>query len=174
MRKTGSLVWLVCGVLACACSSSSSHKDASLYDAGAKADARSDVEEGDASANEVEGSEVGTGEVGANDAAAGDTNVQAAVITIASGMLFATPNLVVPAGTAITVHNQDSVPHTVTSETAPNAFQPSGAFDTGVIRGGGSATITLPVDALAGTVFYYYCSIHTSLMAPPNGTITIR
>jgi plastocyanin len=180
MRKTGRLVWLVCGVFACACSSSSSRKDASIFDGGARDHARNDGAEFDGGESEVGESEVGTGEVGAGevgaggDAAAEDANIQSAVITITSGLLFATPSLVVPAGTTITVQNQDTVPHTVTSETAPNTFQPSGAFDTGVIPGGGSATITLPADAMAGTIFYFYCSIHASLMVPPNGTITIR
>jgi hypothetical protein len=62
----------------------------------------------------------------------------------------------------------------VTSEGAPNGFSPSGTFDTGVIPGGGNATITIPADAISGTIYYYYCAIHTSLMAPPNGTITVQ
>jgi plastocyanin len=89
-------------------------------------------------------------------------------------MRFANPDMVVQAGATITVQNQDTLPHTVTSEAAPNAFQPSGAFDTGVIAGGGSATFTIPASAVSGTVLYYYCAIHTALMSPPNGMITVQ
>lgn len=108
------------------------------------------------------------------DSAAGENNAQAAVLTIASGMRFPTANLVVPGGTTVTVENHDSLPHTVTSETAPNDFRPSGVFDTGIVAAGGSATIVIPGNALAGTVYYYYCSIHTSAMVPPNGMITVQ
>lgn len=164
MRKTGSLVgWLVCGVFACACgSSSTSHKDAGPFGR-------------DSGAEDVLGGEVAAlGDAGGGPTTGVEVGAQAVVLTIGNGMAFTTPNLVVLAGTVITVQNQDSVPHTVTSEAAPNAFSPSGAFDTGVLPAGGSATITIPAGAASGTIFYYYCGIHTAMMSPPNGTITIQ
>lgn len=163
MRKTGTLVsWLVGGILACACSSSTSRKDATPI-------------VGDSGASEVAvGDTAGPSDTAGGTVTGPEVGVQTAVLTIGSGMSFATPSLTVPAGTIISVQNQDNLPHTVTSEAAPDAFSPSGAFDTGVILGGGSGTITIPANAVSGTVYYYYCSIHRSSMAPPNGTITIQ
>lgn len=103
-----------------------------------------------------------------------DGGAQALVLTIGSGMRFMTPSLVVPAGTSITVRNEDSLPHTVTSETAPDAFTPSGQFDTGIIAAGQTATIAIPADAVPGTVYYYYCTLHRSAMTPANGMITVQ
>ncbi len=104
----------------------------------------------------------------------GSDAVEGATLMIASGMRFATASLTVPAGTAIAVRNEDSLPHTVTSESAPNAFAPSGVFDTGTIAAGGTATITIPASAASGTVYYYYCSIHKSGMVPAHGMIMVQ
>lgn len=178
MRKTGTLVsWLVGGILVCACSSSKTHKDAGdsgTHDGAMSEVGESEVGEGEVGEGEVGASEVGGNEVGGVEAGAADAGVQAVMLTIGSGMRFTTPALVVPAGTTIMVENQDSVPHTVTSETAPDAFNASGAFDTGIITRGGTATITIPANTPSGTVYYYYCSIHTAVMSPPNGTITVQ
>ncbi len=106
--------------------------------------------------------------------AAASNDAQAQVLMIASGMRFATPSMTVPAGTAITVRNEDSLPHTVTSESAPGAFTPDGMFNTGNIAPGGTATIMIPASTAPGTVLYYYCVIHTSLMVPADGMITVQ
>src|SRR5512138_1052517 len=92
-----------------------------------------------------------------------------------NGMAFSPLNLHAPAGATVTVLNDDSVPHSVTSESAPNAFTPGAvagiSFETG--RFTGNRSFTLPADAKEGTAIPYYCSVHTSTMATPNGTITI-
>jgi hypothetical protein len=44
--------------------------------------------------------------------------------------------------------------------------------DTGLIPGGGTATITIPATAPSGTVIPFFCKVHTTMM--PQGTITIQ
>lgn len=70
---------------------------------------------------------------------------------------FAPQAVTVPAGTTITWTNKDSAPHTATSA--------DGAFDTGTLKQGQSATITF---SKAGT-FNDLCSIHPFM----KGTITV-
>lgn len=95
-------------------------------------------------------------------------------ITI-SGMAFSPLDLHVPAGATVTVVNRDGILHSVTSEAAPNAFTPGPvggiAFDTGQFTG--QRTFSIPANAATGTVVPYYCTSHLSMMATPNGTITI-
>lgn len=158
MGKMRMIAWLVCGSgILCSCGST-----ALSTDAGTENDAATGM---GAMTDAATTSDASTG----NDATA-----QSAVLMISSGLRFATPSLVVAAGASVTIENQDSLPHTVTSEAAPNAFTPSGDFDTGPIAAGKTATITIPATATSGTVFYYYCSIHASLMSPANGTITVQ
>ena len=71
---------------------------------------------------------------------------------------FVPANATITAGGSITWQNADGVGHTATSNT--------GAFNTGVIAGGGSSTVTF---AAAGT-FAYHCAIHPSMV----GTITVQ
>src|SRR6266568_3463846 len=92
-----------------------------------------------------------------------------------SGMSFSPLNLQVSPGDTITVHNRDAMPHSVTSEAAPNAFTPGAvagvSFDTGLFQG--DATFVIPASATVGTVIPYYCKSHTSTMATPNGEIDV-
>ncbi len=94
---------------------------------------------------------------------------------VISGMAFSPLNLHVPPGGTVTVLNDDSTAHSVTSESAPNAFTPGSvagiSFDTGPFTGNHS--FTLPADAKNGTAIPYYCTVHKSAMATPTGTITI-
>jgi len=71
---------------------------------------------------------------------------------------FAPMQLSVSAGTAVTWHNADEEPHTVTSDT--------GAFRSGAIDGGGSYTFKF---AKVGT-YKYLCSIHPQMV----GTIVVK
>ena len=94
-----------------------------------------------------------------------------------SGMSFSPLNLEAPPGATITVLNRDSMAHSVTQQTAAGAFVPGAPagttpFDTGLFTG--SKSFALPAGLADGTVLYYYCTSHTSLMTTPNGTITIR
>jgi plastocyanin len=95
-------------------------------------------------------------------------------ITI-SNLSFSPLNLHVPPGGTVTVVNQDSVVHSVTSEASPNAFtngSVSGiAFDTGLFTG--TRTFTIPANAPTGAVVPYFCMNHRGMMNTPNGSITI-
>jgi len=98
-------------------------------------------------------------------------------ITI-SGMAFPVATLEAPAGATITVVNQSAMGHTVTQEAALDAFTLGSLpgttpFDTGLFPAG-TRTFPLPTGLADGTVLYYYCRTHTSLMVPSTGTITIR
>ena len=78
-------------------------------------------------------------------------------ITIAN-FAFSPAKLTVHPGTTVTVVNNDTTTHTLTAS--------GGAFDTGPINPGKSATITVP--ATAGT-YPYVCTIHASML----GTLTV-
>ena len=97
---------------------------------------------------------------------------------IVADMAFPTATLEAPAGATITVVNQSSMGHTVAQEAARDDFTlgaPAGTtpFDTGLFAAG-TRTFSLPTGLADGTVLYYYCRTHTSLMVPSTGTITIR
>ncbi|WP_063774263.1 cupredoxin domain-containing protein [Streptacidiphilus rugosus] len=72
---------------------------------------------------------------------------------------FSPTNLTVHPGENITVINHDSTTHTLTARSG-------GAFDTGAINPGKSATFTAPTAAGA---YPYVCSIHASM----HGTLTV-
>ena len=78
----------------------------------------------------------------------------------------------------ITVTNSDGFPHTVTSEAADDDFSPGAvngvSFDTGFLGGGASIQLTIPADAPSGTVIPFYCQVHTTMMNPANGHVTVR
>ena len=96
------------------------------------------------------------------------------LITI-SGLAFDPPSLQVTPGTVVTVRNLDGMPHSVTSEASVNAFRFGAvagiSFDTGAFMG--DKTFTIPTTATAGTVVPYFCTVHTSTMATPNGQIEV-
>ncbi len=94
-------------------------------------------------------------------------------ITI-SAMSFSPTALNALAGDTITVINDDTTTHTVTSESSPSLFDNSGTFDTGNISPSGTTTFRIPDSATLGTIYYFYCNQHKSLMSTPNGTITIQ
>ena len=75
-------------------------------------------------------------------------------------------NFTVAPGATVTVQNNDSVPHSLTSESAMDNFTLGGVngvmFDTGIILAGGNATITIPANAPSGTVIPFFCKVHTS------------
>ena len=116
------------------------------------------------------------------------------------GMAFAPLDMTVDAGTVISIVNQDSMAHTVTSEASDNAFAPGAvagvSFDSGQVQptttspapqpGPGpygyarveqpltGTSITIPANAPSGTVIPYYCQNHLGTMATPNGHITVH
>jgi plastocyanin len=66
--------------------------------------------------------------------------------------------LTVAAGSDVTVANQDTLPHTVTSGTSPTDPNSAQLFDTSLINGGESATLSL-AQVSAGQ-YDYYCMVH--------------
>jgi len=77
----------------------------------------------------------------------------------------------------ITLVNNDTMPHSVTSEANAGDYSPGApsgvtAFDTGPFHG--TTTFTLSTTALDGTVIPFYCSVHKASMATPTGTITVQ
>ena len=66
--------------------------------------------------------------------------------------------LTVAAGSDITVTNQDTVPHTVTSGTGPTDPNSAQFFDTSLINSGESATLSLA--QVAAGQYDYYCMVH--------------
>jgi plastocyanin len=66
--------------------------------------------------------------------------------------------LTVAAGSDVTVANQDTLPHTVTSGTSPTDPNSAQMFDTSLINGGESATLSLA--QVAAGQYDYYCMVH--------------
>src|SRR5215207_7315324 len=70
-------------------------------------------------------------------------------------------------GDEVTVVNQDTVPHTVTSGTGATDPNSAKSFDTSIINGGESATISLA--QVEPGQYDYYCMIHPYM----TGKITV-
>jgi plastocyanin len=66
--------------------------------------------------------------------------------------------LTVAAGSDVTVMNQDTLPHTVTSGTGPQDPNSGQTFDTSLINGGESATLSLA--QVAAGPYDYHCMVH--------------
>jgi plastocyanin len=92
-----------------------------------------------------------------------------------ANLRFSPLDLKAPPGATVTVLNDDSMEHSVTSEATVGAFTPGAvagvSFDTGAFTG--DTTFVLPANAPNGTVIPYFCTVHTSTMATPNGSITV-
>jgi len=80
-------------------------------------------------------------------------------VTIMNFKFDPTP-LTIPVGTTVTWTNQDTAPHTATSDPG-SAF----VFDTGMLQKGQSGKITFNT---AGT-FTYFCTVHPNM----HGTVTV-
>ena len=66
--------------------------------------------------------------------------------------------LTVAAGSDVTVMNQDTLPHTVTSGASPQDPTAGQTFDTSLINGGESATLSLA--QVAAGPYDYHCMVH--------------
>ena len=98
---------------------------------------------------------------GATTGAATATSSAAAADTIViKNFSFSPATLTVAPGTKVTVTNEDSVTHTLTSTASPHAF------DTGDIASGSTVTFTAP--SAAGS-YTYICTIHTYM----HGKLTV-
>ncbi len=76
--------------------------------------------------------------------------------------------LTAAAGSDVTVTNQDTVPHTVTSGTGPTDPNSAQLFDTSLINGGESATLSLA--QVAAGQYGYYCLVHPYM----TGSIVVQ
>ena len=74
--------------------------------------------------------------------------------------------LTASAGAEVTVVNQDTLPHTVTSGTGPQDPESAQLFDTSLINGGESATLSL-AQATPGQ-HDYYCIVHPFMTGKIN------
>jgi plastocyanin len=94
-------------------------------------------------------------------------------ITI-SNLTFSPQNLNATPGSTVTVQNNDSMGHSVTSTSTAGVYTPGAvagiSFDTGVFTG--TATFSIPANATVGTVIPYFCTSHTTRMAQAQITIT--
>ncbi len=97
---------------------------------------------------------LGLGVVNGASAGASTARAKSPSVTI-KGLAFSPKTLTVKAGSKVTVKNKDGTTHTFTAN--------KGAFDTGDIDGGSSATITVKKP---GT-YAYHCNIHNFM----KGTI---
>lgn len=94
------------------------------------------------------------------------------VIVIGSGNIFATPDIEAPSEGVITIINNDDSPHSITSQSAEDAFDDTGDFDVAV-PSESVQILTLPM-AAPGDVFFYYDKFFEDGMNPANGMITIE
>src|ERR687895_122850 len=76
--------------------------------------------------------------------------------------------LTVAAGSEVTVTNDDTLPHTVTSGTSPTDPNSAQSFDTSLINGGESATLSLA--QVAAGQYGYYCMVHPYM----TGSIVVQ
>jgi len=124
------------------------------------------------------GGVAGAGGVGGATDAGSDgvvTTASAVDVTIMSFMYMPDQFTVAPGGT-VTVHNNDSVPHSLTSESAAGNYTLGAVagvtFDTGIIPAGASASFTIPATAPSGTMIPFFCKVHTNTMQ--QGMITVQ
>lgn len=87
---------------------------------------------------------------------------------------FVPAEITAAAGKIIYFYNNDSTPHHILSESAPDLFDDTEALDSGIIDEGDTRFITVPDTAIAGDMFYFYCDFTNNVMTTPNGTITVE
>ena len=126
-----------------------------------------------------------TGETGSSNQTAGSSNQTAetagaapgggaVTLTILAGSsIQGSPDydpdeLTVAAGSEVTVTNDDTLPHTVTSGTSPTDPNSAQSFDTSLINGGESATLSLA--QVAAGQYDYYCMVHPYM----TGSIVVQ
>ena len=126
-----------------------------------------------------------TGEIGSSNQTAGSSNQTAETAGTATGggavtltilegsSIQGSPDydpdeLTVAAGSEVTVVNQDTLPHTVTSGTSPTDPNSAQSFDTSLINGGESATLSLA--QVAAGQYGYYCLVHPYM----TGSIVVQ
>ncbi len=108
-----------------------------------------------------------TGQEEATDGEAATTAAGPTLIILEGSAVQGNPDydpeeLTVSVGDEITVVNEDTVPHTVTSGTGPQDETSGQAFDTGILDVGASDTLSF-ADVAPGE-YDYYCIVHPYMM----------
>ena len=109
-----------------------------------------------------------TGETGSGTTAGGPTINILEGASIQGSPDYDPEELTASAGAEVTVVNQDTLPHTVTSGTSPQDPESAQLFDTSLINGGESATLSLA--QVAAGQYDYYCIVHPFM----TGKITVQ
>jgi plastocyanin len=118
--------------------------------------------------NQTAGGGNQTGATGGGGGAAGGPTINILEGAAVQGSPDYDPeDLTAKKGDEVTVVNQDTVPHTVTSGTGSSDPNSAKSFDTSIINGGESATISLA--QVEPGQYDYYCMIHPYM----NGKITV-
>src|ERR671915_498721 len=102
-----------------------------------------------------------TGEKGGGAAAPGGGALALTIIegsAIQGSLDYDPDELTAAAGSEVTVVNQDTLPHTVTSGTSPQDPNSAQLFDTSLINGGESGTLSLA--QVTPGQYDYYCMVH--------------
>ncbi|WP_148681400.1 plastocyanin/azurin family copper-binding protein [Candidatus Nitrososphaera gargensis] len=110
----------------------------------------------------------GGAQTGGEGGAAGSTINILSGSSVQGNPDFDPDGLTAKVGDKINVVNQDNVPHTVTSGTGQNDPNKGQAFDTNIIMGGQSATISL-AEVEPGQ-YDYFCTIHPYM----TGKLTVE
>jgi plastocyanin len=120
---------------------------------------------------ETAGAASGEDGVGGGAAAPGGGAVTLAILegsAVQGNPDYDPDELTVAAGSDVTVTNEDTVPHTVTSGTSPTDPNSAQMFDTSIINGGESATLSLA--QVAAGQYDYYCMVHPYM----TGSIVVQ
>jgi plastocyanin len=116
-------------------------------------------QQGEGGANQTGGETTGGGGGGAGAATAGGPTINILEGSSVQGSPDYEPEeLTASAGAEVTVVNQDTLPHTVTSGTGPQDPESAQLFDTSLINGGESATLSLA--QVNPGQYNYYCMVH--------------
>jgi plastocyanin len=123
-------------------------------------------QQGEGGANQT-GQTTGAGTAGAPAAGGPTINILEGA-SIQGSPDYDPEDLTASAGAEVTVVNQDTLPHTVTSGTGPQDPNSAQLFDTSLINGGESATLSLA--QVAPGQYDYYCIVHPFM----TGKITVQ
>src|SRR5918996_5245654 len=120
-------------------------------------------------ANQTGGETTGGGGGGAGAATAGGPTINILEGSSVQGSPDYDPEeLTASAGAEVTVVNQDTLPHTVTSGTGPQDPESAQLFDTSLINGGESAPLSLA--QVTPGQYDYHCMVHPYM----TGKITVQ
>lgn len=107
-----------------------------------------------------------------DEAAVAAPESDAFVLIDISGNFF-DADVTMPADGTLFILNHDDSAHTVTSQSAPGAFDNTGDFDV-IVPSDFSQVVQLPDNAAPGQVYHFYCRFHLDAYADPNGSITVE